>query len=89
MSWAVFWVTTLSPRSTTADTSVGLLPYASDCPEVPARAAAAAAVARVIAGPEVLCRVHGGQVGLYDGQFMDGYPSDEDREAIFQAYIKA
>ncbi|XP_047311775.1 protein THYLAKOID FORMATION1, chloroplastic-like [Impatiens glandulifera] len=29
-----------------------------------------------------------GFVTVYD-QLMDGYPSDEDREAIFQAYIKA
>lgn len=29
-----------------------------------------------------------GLVTVYD-QLMDGYPSDEDREAIFQAYIKA
>ena len=29
-----------------------------------------------------------GFVTVYD-QLMEGYPSDEDREAIFQAYIKA
>ncbi|PON80546.1 Protein Thf [Parasponia andersonii] len=29
-----------------------------------------------------------GSVTVYD-QLMDGYPSDEDRDAIFQAYIKA
>ena len=29
-----------------------------------------------------------GFITVYD-QLMDGYPSDEDREAIFQAYIKA
>ena len=29
-----------------------------------------------------------GFVTVYD-QLMDGYPSDEDRNAIFQAYIKA
>lgn len=29
-----------------------------------------------------------GFVTVYD-QLMDGYPSNEDRDAIFQAYIKA
>lgn len=29
-----------------------------------------------------------GFVTVYD-QLMDGYPSDEDRETIFQVYIKA
>lgn len=29
-----------------------------------------------------------GFVTVYD-QLMEGYPSDEDRNAIFQAYIKA
>lgn len=29
-----------------------------------------------------------GFVTVYD-QLMEGYPGDEDREAIFQAYIKA
>ena len=29
-----------------------------------------------------------GFVTVYD-QLMEGYPSDEDRDAIFQAYIKA
>lgn len=29
-----------------------------------------------------------GFVTVYD-QLMDGYPSDEDRAAIFQSYIKA
>ncbi|KAM2000647.1 hypothetical protein ACFXTI_007498 [Malus domestica] len=48
-------------------TSLGLLPSTSNRPEVPARAVAAAAVARAIAGPEVLRRVHGGRVKLYDG----------------------
>ncbi|KAM1311142.1 hypothetical protein ACFX2H_007617 [Malus domestica] len=48
-------------------TSLGLLPSASDRPEVPVRAAAVVAVARAIASPEVLHRVHGGRVGLYDG----------------------
>lgn len=29
-----------------------------------------------------------GFVTVYD-QLMDGYPSDEDREAIFKAYVEA
>ena len=29
-----------------------------------------------------------GFVTVYD-QLMEGYPSDEDRDAIFQAYVKA